>query len=263
MREKFTVYNLLWSYQAKRSGQFTIFSLFVLILLSAFCILHSPQAKATNLSSDSYKIQMGNLNMGAGLPSSDSYKLGVTGGQTAPGLYTSTGYKVMAGFWYIKTIIPFAFTISDLTIDFGTLTAGTPSTATNKLSVSAGGAGGYQVTAIENDALKTLGSTARIPDTACNGGAETCDEENAAPWTDNSKYGFGYNMTGNDIPSTFVDSTYFRPFPSDADNESAAIVMEYVGKNRVATVTYKVNISGSQEAGNYQNYIIFVATPKY
>ncbi|MFZ5366535.1 MAG: hypothetical protein ACOZBZ_04640 [Patescibacteria group bacterium] len=208
---------------------------------------------------------MGNVNMGAGLPTSSSYKLGVTGGQTAPGLYTSTGYKVRSGFWYLKSIIPFRFTISDLSIDFGTLTPGTPSTQTNTLTVSAGGAGGYQVTARESDTLKTLAGTATISDTTCNGGAQTCDETTAQPWTDNTKYGFGYNMQGQDIPATFVNSTYFRPFPSLAASEDPSIVMSssQVGKNRVGTVTYKVNISGSQAAGDYENYIIFVATPTY
>src|SRR4030042_2970006 len=128
----------------------------ILILSFFFFILtfSSPAVQATNVSSDNYEILMGNTNMGAGLPSSDTYKLGLTGGQIAPGLYTATGSLVKAGFWYIKSRIPFAFTISDLTIEFGTLTAGTPTTAQNKLSVSAGGAGGYQVTTADSETLK-------------------------------------------------------------------------------------------------------------
>jgi len=237
----------------------------IFIILLVFIFLNSRPSYAENLSSDNYKIQMGNLNMGAGLPTSTSYNLGLTGGQTAPGLYSYNGYKVMAGFWYLKTIIPFAFTLSDLTIDFGTLVPGTPATAQNNLSVSAGGAGGYQVTAIESDALKTIAGTSNITDTTCNGGGSTCNETTAALWTDNTKYGFGYNLVGHDIPATFVNSTYFRPFPSLAASETAATVMEstQVGRDRMATVTYKVNISGSQAAGDYRNYIVFVATPKY
>lgn len=240
---------------------FLFISVFSVTIL---CLSVSPVG-AENLSSDSYQIQMGNVNMGAGLPTSSTYKLGVTGGQTAPGLYTSTGYKVRSGFWYLKTIIPFRFTISDLSIDFGTLTAGTFSTQNNTLTVSAGGAGGYQVTARENDLLTSSGGTATIPDTTCNGGADTCDETTAKPWTDNTKYGFGYNMQGNDIPATFVDSTYYRPFPSLAASENPAVVMSSsgIGKNRIGTVTYKINISGSQAGGNYENYIIFVATPSF
>ena len=218
-------------------------------------------ARAENVSSDNYQIQMGNVNMGAGLPSSSTYKLGVTGGQNAPGLYTSTGYKTRLGFWYIKTIIPFRFTISDLSIDFGTLVVGTPSNLTNTLTVSAGGGGGYQVSASESAALTTAAGSASIPDTACNGISDTCTTTLAKPWTDNTKYGFGYNMSGNDITADFINSTYFRPFPIGY----GAVVMSssQVGRNRTATVTYKINVSGSQAAGDYENYIIFIATPTY
>jgi len=233
----------------------------VSVLICVLSVLICAPVVAENVSSDNYQIQMGNVNMGAGVPASTSYRIGLTGGQNAPGLYSSTGYRVKAGFWYVLDRIPFAFTISDLTIDFGTLTAGTPSTQTNILSVSAGGAGGYQVTASESATLATTAGTATIPDTSCDGGANTCTATLAKPWTDNTKYGFGYNMFGNDITTDFIDSTYFRPFPIGY----GATIMQNseVGRNRTATVTYKINVSGSQTAGNYENYVIFVATPTY
>jgi len=36
-----------------------------------------------------------------------------------------------------------------------------------------------------------------------------------------------------------------------------------VSKNRVSTVTFKANISASQQSGSYQTVINFVATPSY
>jgi len=36
-----------------------------------------------------------------------------------------------------------------------------------------------------------------------------------------------------------------------------------VGKNRIATVTYKINTSASQAAGRYHNVITYIATPTY
>ncbi len=239
--------------------------LFTSVLLIIILCLSPNSARAETVSSDNYQVQMGNLNMGAGFPTSETKKIGLTGGQTAPGLYSSTGYQVKAGFWYIFPQIPFSFTISDLSITFGTLVPGTPSTLTNNLTVSSGGAGGYQVTARENDLLTSSAAAATIPDTACNGGGQTCDETTAAIWTNNTKYGFGYNLSGTDIPATFVDATYFRPFPSAASSENPATIMSrgQVSKNRVATVTYKINIGASQAAGDYENYIVFVATPTY
>lgn len=237
-------------------------SAFLAILLYCFiAILLRQTAFAENVSSDNFQIQMGNLNMGSGFPTSETKKVGLTGGQTAPGLYSSTGYRVKAGFWYIFPQIAFSFTISDLSIDFGTLTPGTPITLTNNLSVSSGGAGGYQVTASASGLLTTLVGTATIPKTSCNGNGNTCSEIEAKPWTNNAKYGFGYNLFGDDISSDFLDSTYYRPFSS---TQSATIMSRNrVSQNRVATVTYKLNIAASQAAGDYENYIIFVATPTY
>jgi len=231
---------------------------FICVLFVLICV--PSVVKAENMSSDNYEIQMGNVNMGAGIPASTNYRIGLTGGQNAPGLYTSTGYKVKAGFWYVLSIIPFSFTISDLSVNFGTLTAGTPSTQTNMLSVSAGGAGGYQVTASESASLATLSGTATIPDTTCNGGANTCTLSAAKIWTDNTKYGFGYNVAGDDVSSDFIGSTYFRPFST-----SGAVIMSngQVTRNSAATITYKINVSGSQAAGDYENYILFIATPTY
>ena len=230
-----------------------------MFLLSLF----TQTVEADNLGSQSYEIQMGNVNIGAKDQSSTSYNLGVTMGQTAAQSFSSSGYYVLAGFQYIHTIIPFRFTISDTTINLGTLTPSTPSTATTTLTVSFGAAGQYQVTAIEETKLQTLNGGASIADTTCDGGG--CTETSAAVWSSSSIYGFGYNMTGNDIPADFTNSTYYRPFPDRSAAESPAVVMSStnVGKNRQSTMTFKANISGTQTAGSYGTIVNFVATPSY
>jgi hypothetical protein len=223
----------------------------------------SGSANAVNMSSDSYELQFTNLNMTSGSKSSTNYNILDTLGQTGAGQYSSTGYYVKAGFPYIKTIIPFSFTISDLSIEFGTLTVGVGTTAINTLTVSSGGAGGYSVSAFEDQPLKLQGSATTIPDTTCD--ASDCDEVDAGVWTSNSIYGFGYNMSGDDVPAGFVNSSYFKQFADETIPESAQIVMSStdVGANRIATVTYKVNVSSTQAAGNYENFITFIATPGY
>jgi len=234
---------------------------FLSFLIFSLSFSFSPLALAEErIESDNYRITWPNLNMGAGSPDSTKYNLGVTMGQLAPGLYTSTGYTIRAGFQYIHSIIPFSFVISDLTIAFGTLSAGTPSTQTNDLTVSAGGAGGYQVSAKENKPL-TSASAATIPDTICDG--SDCDEISAGVWSQNTTYGFGLNMSGDDVPSDFTDSTYFRQFADASSAENAQVVMSStdVGKSRQSTVTYKVNVSTIQAAGTYENIITFVCTP--
>ncbi|OGM87738.1 hypothetical protein A2573_00530 [Candidatus Woesebacteria bacterium RIFOXYD1_FULL_43_18] len=214
------------------------------------------------IQSPNYIIQMPNLNSGAGIPSSSNYNVGTTIGQTAPGLYSSSGYRVKSGFQYIYSIIPFSFTISSVSINFGSLIPQTPATSTNTLTVASGGAGGYQVKASENTPLKLSSSASTIPNTNCD---SSCTNTTAGVWSSTSRYGFGFNMSGDDIPADFVDLTYFRPFADRANSESPQIVMSsiYVGRGRQSTVTYKVNISGVQPAGTYNNIITFTAIPSY
>lgn len=245
--------------------------LITIIHLTSY-ILHLPSALAVHpLSSDNYQIDWPNLNMGAGLPSSDTYNLGVTTGQIAPGLYESygaVGYKVRAGFQYIHSIIPFTFTLDKISIDFGSLT---PSVLTNEetitLTVNSGSAGGYQVTAEENDRLtSTAGS--HIEDVTCDAG-DTCTHIDEGAWAQTSTYGFGYTMTGDDVPSEFASGTKFKNFadvPGDPPQKVMGLTPDEgheAGTGKEAVMTIRINISGTQAAGVYENIISFVATPTY
>lgn len=245
----------------------------LLIFACLLLIFACPVRAVSSVSSDNYTIDWPNLNMGAGLPSAEGkYKLGVTTGQTAPGFYEYTdGYRVRAGFQYIHTIVPFYFAISDISIAFGTLIVGTPSTRTNTLTVSAGGAGGYQVTALESKPL-TSSAGAPISDTNCDTG-DTCDEDDSGTWSSDTTYGFGYNMSGDDVPAAFNDGKYKR-FPAASQTETARIVMSRSSVTedyptnawpwrKQSTVTYKINVSNIQAAGTYRNMITFVATPSF
>lgn len=238
-------------------------TLLLIITLIAF-ITPSVVKGVARMESDSYKLKFPNLNMTSGSKSSDNYNILDTVGQTAPGEYASSGFYVKAGFPYIKTIIAFSFTISDLSIDFGALTPGVfPSPLpANTLTVSSGGAGGYAVSASEDHPLQLPGTATNIPDTNCD---TNCDETTAAVWTNTAKYGFGYNLSGDDVPAAFINSTYFKQFADESALETSQIVMGSinVGANRVATVTYKVNVSPTQSAGSYNNSIMFLATPTY
>lgn len=236
----------------------------ILALTIIVSILIVPTVWAIPMDSSRFRIESANIEVAGGNKSSSSYKLADTVGQLAAGQYSSDGYIVKAGFQYLHSIIPFRFSISNINIGFGTLIPSTPSTATTNLTVYFGGAGQYQVTAIEEGQLKTLSGNA-IPDTICNGGGNTCSESLAKVWSSTSAYGFGYSMSGHDIPADFIDSTYYRPFPDRTAAESPAAVMTSanVGKNRQSTVTFKTNISSIQPAGSYQTIINFVATPSF
>lgn len=238
---------------------------FLIVLILTFLLLILKEIHAVEMESPRFQIDGANVNTAAGDKSSAGYKLSDTVGQTAAGRFASTGYIVRAGFQYLHSIIPFEFSISDINVDLGTLTPNTPSTATTILTVSFGSAGQYQVTAIEETPLQTLSGSDAIPDTTCDGGVDTCSESQAELWTSASAYGFGYNMSGDDVPADFVSTSYFRPFPDRSQPESPAVVMTStnVGRDRQSTMTFKTNISPVQSAGSYQTVVNFVATPSF
>lgn len=221
------------------------------------------KARALTMSNADYIIEMGNLNSFAGNKSGSGFKLLDTGGQLAPGLFSGTNYKVRSGFEYIKSIIPFSFQISSLEISFGTLDPTSPVTRTNFLTISNGSALGYQVTAQENHALLQPSNGKFIPDTTCDDGL--CTTTTATQWNGSLTYGFGYNcenISGTDCASGFTDNTYFKQF---AASPSAVAVMSStnVGRGRKVQITYKVNVSATQEAGTYTNQIQYIATPTF
>ncbi len=240
--------------------------LFLLILVIPIYLYVSKDVKVVQaqerIESDNYRIIFPNFNSGAGIPASDNYSLNTTLGQTAPGLFSSTGFRVKSGFQYISSIIPFSFSISDIQKNFGVLTPNTPSTSTSTIIVSAGGAGSYSIKAFENNPLQTPGGADTIIDTLCD---TTCSETTAGSWTSSTKYGFGFNMSGNDVPTDFTNSNYFRQFSDISNAETPATIMNSanVGRERTATITYKVNVSDVQPAGTYQNVITFIAVPGY
>jgi len=247
-----------------------IFNLTIIVLLSLFL---SKKINAQSFSSSSYKINWGNFNMTSGKKTSANYQLTDTVGQNAPGQYDQTGYTIKAGFQYIyDTIFYFSFQINDLSIDLGTLSAGSTSTDTNTITITSPSGHGYQIMAHQNHPLAINNSGTTIPDTICDNG--TCTESQSDTWTNSSIYGFGFNTIGinNSGVAThvgtsayFADETYYRQFADHSLDEANQIIMseDSAVQNHQARVTYKTNISSIQAAGNYQNAITFTAVPKY
>lgn len=237
-------------------------NIFIILILSLLFLTQT--ARAINMDSTKFRIESGNVNVGGKSGSSDNFDLSTTLGQTAAGQFSSTGYVVKAGFQYIYSIVPFSFSISSTSINLGSLVAQTPSTQNATLGVNFGNSGSYQVTVEEIGKLRAqTGPT--ISDTSCNGGAETCTTTTAKLWDSSSAYGFGYNMSGHDVPADFSTSNHYRPFPDRLLSETPSVVMtsSQVGENRSSTIKFKANISSIQEAGSYQTVINFIAMPSF
>ena len=221
---------------------------------------------AENLTSDSWIIQFGNFNVTSGEKSSASYNVTDTVGQTASGPYGSYGsssYFIGGGFQYIYQIDDFSFDISKTLVNFGELAVDTHAFDSHTLTITTNGAGGYSVYAYELHPLRHSNGTDEIVDTTCNTGS--CTHIVAGVWNDQSVPGFGYNMSGNDIPGHFIDSTYYKNFADDETADAMQVVMSSgsIASKRESTITYKAGISNSQASGNYETGIVFVAVPGY
>lgn len=239
--------------------------LLVTLAILSFLYLLPDIISADNLRGTNYRVDMGTINMTGGEKTSSSYRLTDTVGQTFQGLFEKNGYRIRAGFQYIHTLLPFRFSISNINVDFGVVTPQVPKTATNTLTIVTGAAYGYQVQAYEVAALKDSSNGNTIPDTTCDT-ATTCTYQDANVWADSSRYGFGYNMSGEDVDlNDFVDSTYFRPFANAELSEPATAVMSASGiaTSSSALATYKINISTTQPAGRYTTIVKYLAIPSY
>ncbi len=245
----------------QRIGGRVVKTAFFLII---FNFLFFVPSKAENFSSSNFQIIMGNLNLTGGGKTSPSFNLTDTVGQNAPGQYDGSSTIVKGGFQYIyDTLQYFTFQINSLTIPFGTLVPGTPSTASNTLTITTPYGKGYEIYAKENHALKIIGSGITIPDTKCDAG--TCSESTSGTWSSNSIYGFGLNASGDGATAYFSSGSQYRQFADASLGESPQIISsENVSvKNKVTTVNYKLNVSTVQSAGNYENAITYIAVPKY
>lgn len=151
--------------------------------------------------------------------------------------------------------------------------------AAQDLQVSTNATDGYSVTAIANDQLGLNGGACVgdvgeaadcIRDTAC--GASACTQSTAQDWTDASTYdGFGYSMTdtdGSDAVFLYNESSRTfsaRQFADEEDGEAAVSIMTNTGPvNSVnSRVCYRIAVSGTQPAGEYQNIIRYTATATF
>jgi hypothetical protein len=170
--------------------------------------------------------------------------------------------------------IPFSASLSLKTIDFGTLNPTNPVIRTADLTINSSQTYGYTVFVSENQSLATSSPDNKIyvPDTTCDNG--TCDTENAAEWINTLTYGFGYrcdNIIGNDCNADFSSLNYYKHFPNIQNNDSLQPIMaseaspwlNIKSSDKKIRISYKVNISRTQDEEAYTNTVTYIAVPNY
>lgn len=155
-----------------------------------------------------------------------------------------------------------AYTTGDQVI-FGSLSLSAFNQLAQRVSCVTNAPGGYVVTVHENGVMKNINTATTIPDTLCNGGG--CTPSSATIWNtvSGSRSEFGYTMTnvGSSIP--FVAGN-FKPFGIGSAN--AQKIMERTvlpGGIESAYLCYRLSVTTSQEAGDYEGKIVYTATATF
>lgn len=214
------------------------------------------------MTSPAYRLIFGNFNMTSGRKSGATFSLTDTVGQTAPGQFGSTGSIVKSGFQYLYPFEEFSFRVDTLDVNLGQLTPNIFATATQTLEVTSKGLGGYSVSAFEEHPLQhTVTTATNIADTLCD---VICSETLAGSWNATSRFGFGFNISGADVPADFVNASYFRQFADQSASETPQVVMSStLDTNATGVVTYKANVSSTQPIGTYQTVVTYTAIPGF
>lgn len=152
------------------------------------------------------------------------------------------------------------------TVPFGSISATSFFDAAHQLVVSTNASGGYSVTASESGALSLGGlGVTTIPDTTCDSGTCAASDTTASEWNTTTNKGFGYaleDLAGDCVTDTLEYTPTFdaRPFGTTAEQimSSNAPVAD-----DSAYVCYRVIVSGTQTAGDYSNYVIYIATATF
>lgn len=235
----------------------------ILLLITYLSCILFPRINsyAYDGQSENTRIQWGNLNTFSDKKSSESYYLVDTGGQLGNDVYTSSHYKIMAGFGFYYSLIPFSFVIdSENSFNFLELKPNIPQTASTILTVTSGAAHGYVVTVQQNHQLeKSEEPGVYIPDTLGDNSDITYQQEGL--WELNSTYGFGYTLD-NIIGTDAAFTTGYKQFPDASNSEPPQVIIENEGVTRTssARLIYKINIGAMQKAGYYTSTIKYNCT---
>lgn len=153
--------------------------------------------------------------------------------------------------------------LSPTLMDYGQLSQANPVSRTAQIKIISNQSG-YQLYSYEDSMLTSAGN-AIIPDSNCDNGL--CNENTGATWTNNLTYGFGFrcdNVTGEICSNGFAMDN-FMPFADITSKEDMVPIMTGNMPTTIsqAQISYKVNISGTQQPGSYKNTVTYILVPTY
>ena len=153
-------------------------------------------------------------------------------------------------------------------IAFGSLTLAAFNDLAHHISCVTNADNGYVVTVYEIDQMEELSSGTTIPDTNCDG---SCTADTATEWTsDDSHSEWGYSIENINVGvSVFHYNQDGATFAAKAFGEGTANAKQIMtntttpSSTETAFVCYRLTTSTTQEAGNYENQLIFTANATF
>lgn len=224
---------------------YKVLPFFVVILIILF-IPSSVWAFAS--SSSNYNLE-GEFGSFGGAKSSTNYSLTDTGGGFAVGFGSSASYGTGSGFQYvIAEVRELVFIISSNSIDLGTLSSASVTSASHTIEVGTNAAGGYKVTVLEDGNLRNGGDTISDANDDVDAGVE--------------EYGLATSDTGQDITTwdDFCNGT--NPELANAITSMSQSVASNAAPidNDISTMCYSASITVTTDPGIYSHVLTYIAT---
>ena len=228
----------------KSSAKYFLTYLFILTCFLSF----TSVAEAFPSISGSYKLE-GEFGIFGGAKTSDNYRLTDTGGGFAPGFGTSSNYRSCSGFQCTIAQVPqITVTLSSNSINLGTLSGGSVSTASHTVSVTTN-LGGYTTRVVEDGELRYgAADINQVGDGAVTAGAE--------------EYGLATSQAARDISQDAdCSNSPYTASPVTATPQSVASKSGPTYTAETTTLCYAASINtATTAAGTYQQVITFITT---
>ncbi len=154
-------------------------------------------------------------------------------------------------------------------VPFGSLRLQSFNDMAQRVSATTNAPYGYVVTVYESAPMEMIGGSVTIPDTTCNSG---CTKDSSGTWDDAtltpSRFGYSLTAVGSSEPDTMAFTTgannQYKPFGIGPTN--AVNIFSNTGTPTTwerSYVCYRIAVTNSQPAGNYETKIIYTATATF
>lgn len=221
------------------------------------CSVVSYKLAFAAMNSDNYNVPIDILGEAGGTSTSSNYKIQHNLGEVITGSMTSTSYKLNSG--YIQSDKPvLIFSMSESSIDFGTLSSGSVSTGNTILTISTSSLWGYSVQAYDN-------TPAGIANGLVDGSKEIVDATTpnvyiALPSAGTEHYGIV--VTGTHVASGYVTGTKINSLDNTTWGEIGSH-NSFIADDTL-TVQYRASITQLSPAGaNFQAVTTFIVTGNF